>query len=188
MRTLAKLGPMALMVAVVATVVWLGFRPEGHKAAPSPSPSPSAPPACHPVPGTQANGLERIATPRWEISVTSTHTETTLQGRTGQAPIEAGDENVFVVVSLSLTRIGRGEAALHSEGFVPRCESRIAVSPVGWSTGEGFCSDCTIDFETTDRKVSLAFVLELPRKDALQVFSLTYEDSEEMNFGPPRDL
>jgi hypothetical protein len=185
----AKFAPLALVVAVVAGVGWLALGGGDHPAATSsPSPSPTEP-GCHPVPGTEASGRTAIAIPDWEIRVTATHAATELPGGGGGGPIRPSTGHVFVVVTTSFTRIGSGgEARISSARFEVMCENGARADPAAWNPGAGFCRQCGLDVETRDRTVTLTFALHLERADALQVFSLRYDGSEEMSFGPPRDL
>ena len=186
MKRLRQLVPIAIVLAVIAGLVWLAERPSGTPAAKA-SPSPSFPLGCQPVEGTRGSGPEILTTRDWKVSVKDVRSTAVLGFEGGEAHAEPG--KVFVVGGLTFTRIGSAEAAIRSDDVSIVCAGGGAMRPGYWSQdGVQFCFPCSFEHSIDEPSTVMWFAFKVERQRAAKSFAVDYEGAGPIPFGPPSSV
>ena len=182
-RKLARLGPLAVMLALVSALAWFGTRPSGTPAAKA-SPRPSVPGGCQPVEGTLGSGPPTLTTSDWEVSVKEARVTDVLGFEGGETHAEGG--KVFVVGGLTFTRIGSAGAEIRSDDLSIVCAGGGGMTPGYWSQdGKQFCFPCSFELGIDDPSTVIWFAFKVERQRATRSFAVDYEGAGPFQFGPP---
>ena len=168
---------MAMTLLLVAAVAWFVTRSSGEpRATSSPSPSPTA---CQLEAPSAASAPITLTSTDWRVSVKSVRSAPGIPA-VGGGTYFAETGKVFVVGSLTFTRLASAEASISSNDLSVVCTGGGGMTPGYWSSdGKEFCFPCSFDVATGDRTTSISFAFKVDRPRAAFPFAVDYR-----GFGP----